>query len=57
MGSLLLRLITSGLTLHAWLFVEIQLNGVVLTKLDQKANPVKNISLINLNIFYTSLCD
>ena len=40
MGSLLLTLIISGLTLHAWLFIEIQLNGVVLTKLVINANPV-----------------
>ena len=46
-----MRLITSGLTFHASLLIEIQLNGVVLTKLDKKANPVKIFSLINLNIF------
>ena len=35
MGSLLLTLIISGLTLDAWLFIEIQLNVVALTKLDK----------------------
>ena len=41
-GSLLLTLILSGLALGAWLIIEIQLNGVVLTKLDKNGNPVKN---------------
>ena len=43
MGSLLLRVIISGLTLHAWLFIEIELKRVVLTKPDKNASPVENI--------------
>ena len=56
MGSLLLTLRISGLTLHAWLFIEIQFNGVVLTKLDKIAKPIKNILLINfISRFATSV--
>ena len=40
MGSLLLTLIISGLILHAWLFIEIQLNGAVLAKLDKNNDPI-----------------
>ena len=41
MGPLLLTLIISGLTLRASLFIEMQLNGVVLTKLDTNNDPIK----------------
>ena len=40
MGSLLLTLIVSGLTLHAWLFIEIHLKGVMPTKLDKNNDPI-----------------
>ena len=43
-GWLLLRFIISGPNLHAWLIIEIQLNGVVLTKLDKNINAVENIN-------------
>ena len=39
-GSLLLTLIIYGLTLHAWLFIEIQFNRVIITKLDKNNNPI-----------------
>ena len=57
MGLLLLTLTISGLALHGWLFIEIQLNGIafnlvvfsgavlngiVYVKLDRIVNPVKN---------------
>ena len=44
-GSSLLTLIISGLTLHAWLFIEIQLNGVALNRFTygKTVNPFKNI--------------
>ena len=42
MGSLLSTLVISGLSfLHAWLFIEIQLNEVVVTKLDKNNDPKK----------------
>ena len=40
MGSLLLTLIISGLTFHAWLFIEMQLNWVVLAKPDKNNDPI-----------------
>ena len=40
MGLLLLTLITSGLTLHYWFFIEIQFKEVVPTKLDKNKDPV-----------------
>ena len=61
MGLLLLTLTISGFALHAWLFIEIQLNVVTFSgiafhkltfvKLDKIVNPIKNIFLTNLNIF------
>ena len=66
MGLSLLTLTISGLALHDWLFIEIQLNGtavnlvvfseavligIVFMKLDRIVNPVKNTFLINPNIF------
>ena len=66
MGLLLLTLIISGLALHGWLFIEIQLNGIafnlvvfsgavldgiVFMKFDRIINPVKNTFLTNPNIF------
>ena len=54
MGLLLLTLAISGLALHAWLFIEIQVNEFTLVKLDIIANPRKNTFLTNLNtIIYT----
>ena len=38
---LALTLIISGLALHAWFFIEIQLKAVVLTKLDKNNDPIK----------------
>ena len=42
----------SGLTLHAWLLIEMQLKGVVLNKLDKNNDPIKKHFLINLSILY-----
>ena len=50
MGSLLLTLKISGLTLHALLFIEIQLNEVVLTKFDKNNDPIKKHFLMNRNV-------
>ena len=55
MGLLLLTLTISGLALHAWLFIEIQLKEVVLTKFDKNNDPMKKHFLINLNILYVAL--
>ena len=60
MGLLLLTLIISGLALHGWLLIEIQLSGiafkeVVLTKFDKNNDPMKKYFLINLNILYVAL--
>ena len=41
-GSSPLTLIICGLSLHSWLFIEIQLNEIALVKVDKNANPVKN---------------
>ena len=61
MGLLLLTLTISGLALHGWLLIEIQLNlfvfnggvlnGTVLMKLDRIVNPIKNTFLTNPNTF------
>ena len=64
MGLLVLTLIISGLALHGWLLIEIQLNGIAfslvvfsgavlngIVKLDRIVNPVKNTFLTNPNIF------
>ena len=48
-SSSLLTLIISGLTLHYWLFIEIQINGVALNGFTYDKT-VKNIFSINLNI-------
>ena len=40
MGFLLLTLVIYGLTLHSWFFIEIQFNGVVITKLDKNKDPI-----------------
>ena len=48
-GSLLLTLTISGLTLHFWLFIEIQLNEFTLIKVDKIVNPAKNAFLTNPN--------
>ena len=37
---LILTLTISGLTLHAWLFIEMQLKEVTLTKLDKNNDPI-----------------
>ena len=47
MGLLLLTLTVSGLALHDWLFIEIQLNGIAFkelafVKFDRIVNPIKN---------------
>ena len=56
MGLLLLTLIISGLALHAWLIIEIQLKELAFVKIDKIANPTKNTFLTNPNIFiYTML--
>ena len=39
-GSLLLKLIISGLILHSWFFIEMQFKEVVLTKLDKHKDPI-----------------
>ena len=53
---LLLTLITCGLVLHSWLFIEIQLNELAFVKLDKIVNSMKNTFLTNLNIsIYTML--
>ena len=41
-GSPPLRLTICYLTLHSWLFIEIQLNKFMLVKVDKNVNPVKN---------------
>ena len=51
MGLLLLTLKISGLALHYWLFIEMQLNEFAFVKLDRIVNPVKNTFLTNLVIF------
>ena len=43
-------LIISGLVLHGWLLIEIQLNEFTLAKLDRIVNPITNTFLTNLNI-------
>ena len=55
-GLLLFILITCGLVLHSWFFIEIQLkgiasNGITFMKFDKIVNPTKNTFLTNLNIF------
>ena len=45
-------LLCSGLALHGWLFIEIQLKEVVITKFDENNDPMKKHFLINLNILY-----
>ena len=50
-----LTLITCGLTLYSWFFIEIQLNGTafnkcIRAKVDKNANPVKKHFLINASI-------
>ena len=40
-GSSQLALTICGLTLHSYLFIEIQLNKFTLVKVDKKVNPVK----------------
>ena len=40
MGSLLLTLTISDLTLHARFFIEMQLKEVALTKLDKNNDPI-----------------
>ena len=55
MGLLLLTLIISGLALHAWLLIEIQLNEFTLVKPDKTVNPIKNTFLMNPNILYFAL--
>ena len=54
-GSLVLALTISGLTLHSWLFIEIQLNEFMPLKVDKNANPVKKHFLINPNILYYTI--
>ena len=51
MGLLLLTLTISGLHLHAWLLIEMQLKEFAFVKLDKIVNPMKNSFLTNLNIF------
>ena len=51
MGLLLLTLTISGLPLHYWLLIEIQLNEFAFVKRDRTVNPVKNTFLTNLIIF------
>ena len=52
-----LSLTICGLALHSRLFIEIQLNELMLMKLDKIINPTKSTFLINPNIFiYTILC-
>ena len=56
-----LTLITCGLVLHSWLYIEIQLSGIAFKELafvksDKIVNPMKNTFLVNLNVFiYTVL--
>ena len=50
-GLLLQTLIISGLDLHDWLLIEIQINEFTIVKLDKIVNPIKNTFLPNLNIF------
>ena len=42
MGLLLLTVIISGLALHAWLFIEIQLKKLAFVKIDKIVNPMKH---------------
>ena len=51
MGLLLLTFTISGLALHSWLLIEIQLNEFTPVKLDRIVNPIKNTFLTNPNIF------
>ena len=49
-GSSPLTLTIYNLTLHFWLFVEIQLNEFMLVKVDKNINPLKKHFLINPSI-------
>ena len=49
-GSSQLTLTICGLSLHLWLFIEIQLIEFTLVKLGQIVNPAKNTFLTNPNI-------
>ena len=40
MGSLVLTLIISGLTLHSWFIIEIHLKDVAPTKFDKNNDPI-----------------
>ena len=51
MGLLLSTLTASGLALHAWLLIEIQLKELAFVKLDRNVNPIKNNFLTNPNTF------
>ena len=56
MGLLLLTLTISGLALHPWLFIKIQLNEIIFkdfefVKFDRFLNPTKNTFLPNPNNF------
>ena len=48
---LLLTLTISGLALHGWLLIEIQLNEFMRVKFYRIVNPVKNTLSTNLSIF------
>ena len=54
-GSSLLRLTVCGLTLHYWLFIEIQLNEFKPVKVDKNANPVKKAPFNKPKHFYIIL--
>ena len=55
-GSSLLTLTIFGLTLHYWLFFEIQLNKFTFLKVDTDANPVKNNFFVSLSILQYVIC-
>ena len=61
MGLLLLTLITYGLVLYSWFFIEIQLNGIAFNgiafvKFGKFVNSTKNTFLTNPSVFiYTRL--
>ena len=52
MRLFLLTLIISGLALHGWLFIEIQVKEVVLTKFDKNNDPMKK-TLFNKSKHFT----
>ena len=54
-GSSLLTVTICGLTLHSWLFIEIQLNEFMLMKIDKIVNRAKK-NVFNKSKHFITLC-